>query len=187
MAPVLTEAPPFQGHLAELVFCLPGHKARVSGKGLNLGDFSVPSSPEINGCFSAAARQLWRWAAEIGWCYDFWWGQWPSAGRKGLNNIPEAGFPWEEPIYSLPCFVHWSLTNNSEIDCRSADLENELLNQEEKCSLLSWSTKCYLTVSDLNLVEFLGLILKSQKISVVLCFAFANFPILPWLLRGSCH
>lgn len=58
MAPMLTEAPPFQGHLTELVFCLPDHKARVSGKGLNLGDFSVPYSTEINGCFSAAARQL---------------------------------------------------------------------------------------------------------------------------------
>lgn len=36
--PVLTQTPPFQCPLAELVFCLPDHKARVSGKGLNLGD-----------------------------------------------------------------------------------------------------------------------------------------------------
>lgn len=58
MAPVLTDTPAFQCHLAEVVFCLPDHKARVSGKGMNLGDLSVPSSTEINGCFSAAARQL---------------------------------------------------------------------------------------------------------------------------------
>lgn len=56
MAPVLTEAPPFRCHLAELGFCLPDHKARVSGKGLNLGDLYVPSSTETNRFYSAGAR-----------------------------------------------------------------------------------------------------------------------------------